>query len=984
MLVPVLAARALADDAFNQTAWSGGASPATATHSAHQTGWTQYLGKDAALSVINDGADLTIAGVPAAVDHTTSADFAVAPNQVLHTHDDDFNAGTLNSVAVSGGSVRLAPGASTGTYISPVIDTGVHLGYKRLFFSITRPAGTKITRQGETNSFMMLGIRTSANGVTWSQWAGYASSFFLLPEGNRRYIQYKAQFDTEDSAVTPELHDVTITFLNYPAATDVEVICTAGAPCDGHLQLATNSNSGEYLSSVIDLGRPRALLSADFDVTAPAGSIANLLVRAGSSGNPDLNAGAWTDWRAVAASGDSIAALGVYQFVQYKAELTRSGVAGPTVNRVRINYVGDPAPGAEVSLVSSSFNTEAPDTFISSIEWVESLSSTADVRIQIATAANQNTLESSPVFVGPDSTGNTWWNSANSPANGGCFKPAGASVVACSVMPPALRDGVDDRWFAWRVTLVASNGLSPVAPTLSSITVRYGSGVAAGVVVAPTSGLVTTESGGTAVFGIVLNTAPVDPVVINLDVSDASEIMLSASSVTFTSANWSDVQFVTVTGKDDADLDGDQTATVITSVAAGSDASFVGLNVADVVVTNSDNDTLSATITATDVNAAETGPDSGTFTITLNSVAVTPLTVNFVLSGAAVAGADYSASSLSHVTIPVGSDSATVTITPVDDAEIEGPETVIALLTNGSGYVVGSPSNASITLFDDEESPLPIVTVTAGSVAAREADLRPGLFTIARSGAVGAPLAVAYTVSGTATPGVDYVALPGIATIPGGSSNIVVAVTPLDDTSNEGAEVVVLTLGADANYVIGAPASATVTIDDNDQTVPVVTITATADNAVESGAQPGTFTITRSGDTTESLAVFLAVSGTATALTDYTALGGSVIIPAGSSSIVVNIAPRDDGTTEGAETVVVTLAPGSAYAVGSPATATVTIVDGVTPASAVAGGDGGAGAIAAWELPLLALLILYAAACHRAPVVLQLSAERRRWTSAIS
>lgn len=921
------------DGVFDQNEWSGGASPAVATHSTHQTGWTQYRAKDPGIAVVNAGGDLTITGESASVEHTTAGDFAAAPDQVLHTNDEDFAAGTLTNVEISAGSIRLVAGQATGTYISPVIDTGTHLGYRRIFFSMSRPAGTRITRQGETNSFMMLGVRTSANGVTWSQWVGYASSYFLLPEGNRRYIQYKAQFDTTDPAVTPELHDVAITFVNYPQVNDVDVVCTGGTPCEGHMQLAANSNSGTYLSSIIDLAKPRQLLTADFDRFVPVGASASVLVRGGSSGNPDFDSSAWGAWLPVAASGDDISALGTVQYLQYKVELTRSGNESPTVERVRINYVGDPVPGAQVALISSSFNTDAADGLISSIEWIESLPANTDVRIQVATAADQHTLENSAIFVGPDGTGGSWWNSANSPSNGGCFKPGNATVVACSVVPPALRNGSDDRWFAYKVTLVASNSLTPVAPSVSRIAIHYASGAEPSVVVAPTSGLTTTEGGETAVFGVVLNTAPVNPVTISLTIDRPDEIMLSTPTVTFDSTNWSEVQLVTVTGKDDAVLDGDQPVTISTSIAAGSDSGYAGLGVADVSVTNADNDRLTATIEAADVNGAETGADTAAFRIVLNSVAVAPLQIGFVLGGSAAEGADYTVSATSSVTIAAGTDSATIIVTPIDDADVEGQETVTAVLFVGTGYAVKTPNSASVVIFDNEETPLPTLTVTSGSTSARESDLQPGLFTISRTGALGAPLAVTYTVAGNAIAGRDYVALSGVAVIPGSSANVVVAVTPLDDTAAEDAETVVLSLAPDAAYMEGDPASASVAITDNDQSVPVVTIAMTS---------PVDFVISRTGDTSSALPVLFAVSGTATAITDYQPLGGSVVIPAGSSSATMHVAPREDATLVGSKTVIVTLAAAPGYTIGSSGSATATITRGAAAESGDAGGSGGA------------------------------------------
>ena len=63
-----------------------------------------------------------------------------------------------------------------------------------------------------------------------------------------------------------------------------------------------------------------------------------------------------------------------------------------------------------------------------------------------------------------------------------------------------------------------------------------------------------------------------------------------------------------------------------------------------------------------------------------------------------------------------------------------------------------------------------------------------------------------YGVSGTATPGADYVALPGAITIPAGAASETIAISPLDDPFAEPNEMVSLTLNADPAYTAGSPA----------------------------------------------------------------------------------------------------------------------------------------------------------------------------------
>jgi hypothetical protein len=107
------------------------------------------------------------------------------------------------------------------------------------------------------------------------------------------------------------------------------------------------------------------------------------------------------------------------------------------------------------------------------------------------------------------------------------------------------------------------------------------------------------------------------------------------------------------------------------------------------------------TISATDSGAAEPGTNTGTFTVTRTN-ASGDLTVNYAITGTAQNGTDYSTLSGS-VVIPNGQTTATITVTPLNDTAIEAGETVILTLQASSGnYNVGTPSNATVTITDDD------------------------------------------------------------------------------------------------------------------------------------------------------------------------------------------------------------------------------------------------------------------------------------------
>ncbi len=114
--------------------------------------------------------------------------------------------------------------------------------------------------------------------------------------------------------------------------------------------------------------------------------------------------------------------------------------------------------------------------------------------------------------------------------------------------------------------------------------------------------------------------------------------------------------------------------------------------------------------------------------------------------------------------------------------------------------------------------------------------------------------------------------------------------------------------------------------------VPTVTLQTTDSAASETGADPGTFTFSRSGSFSTAVEVFFSIGGTATSGVDYApALTGSVTIPAGQPSTNVTITPVNDGLDEPDETVVVSLTAGAAYTIGTPGMAIVTIADAATP-----------------------------------------------------
>ena len=225
-----------------------------------------------------------------------------------------------------------------------------------------------------------------------------------------------------------------------------------------------------------------------------------------------------------------------------------------------------------------------------------------------------------------------------------------------------------------RFRLSTAGGIGPTGPAADGEVEDYTVTIGAvfGILVAPTSGLTTTEAGGTARFTIFLGTEPTANVTIDLTSSDPGEGTVSPASVTFAPADWDTAQTVTVTGVDDALADGDVAYTVVTAPASSSDTTFNNLDADDVSVTNQDDDVSALTLTIAPSEVSEgAGPAATTATLSRNDADLSSaLTV------------DLSSSDTSELTvppqatIPAGQASVTFDLDAVDDALLDGTQTV--------------------------------------------------------------------------------------------------------------------------------------------------------------------------------------------------------------------------------------------------------------------------------------------------------------------
>lgn len=107
------------------------------------------------------------------------------------------------------------------------------------------------------------------------------------------------------------------------------------------------------------------------------------------------------------------------------------------------------------------------------------------------------------------------------------------------------------------------------------------------------------------------------------------------------------------------------------------------------------------TINASDSSASEADLNPGTLTFTRTGTTASALTVLYKVGGTATSGADYLALS-GQITIPAGASSASIPVSPSDDALQEEDESIIVALLDSPDYTTGTPSTSTITLVSDD------------------------------------------------------------------------------------------------------------------------------------------------------------------------------------------------------------------------------------------------------------------------------------------
>jgi hypothetical protein len=319
------------------------------------------------------------------------------------------------------------------------------------------------------------------------------------------------------------------------------------------------------------------------------------------------------------------------------------------------------------------------------------------------------------------------------------------------------------------------------------------------------------------------------------------------------------------------------------------------------------------------ITVLRTGPPVGVASVTFSTG-----------DGTAQAGADY-APTAGRLVFQPGDRSKTFRVPVREDALVEDAETILLVLSNPAGALLGSTNASVLTVLDNDRGG----TIQFASAAFTMSEALPSAaVVVTRTGGTAGAVTVDYATSdGSAQAGQDYGETTGTLTFGASERSKSILVPLLNDRLVEGSETLQVTLSnPGGGATLGTPAETVITLGDDDNGG-VLKLGASALRVLEPADSPTvlvTLTVLRTGTNLASgVSVQYATSdGTATAGTDYVAAAGQLVFGPGETSKTFQVTIRGDALLEADETVIVTLSdPQGGATLGQPVSTTLTLVD---------------------------------------------------------
>jgi multidrug efflux pump subunit AcrA (membrane-fusion protein) len=336
-------------------------------------------------------------------------------------------------------------------------------------------------------------------------------------------------------------------------------------------------------------------------------------------------------------------------------------------------------------------------------------------------------------------------------------------------------------------------------------------------------------------------------------------------------------------------------------------------------------------LTLRSVNAVTAEGAAAQFVITADDALSANIDVTLQASG--TAGADDVVLPPTKVTFPTGTSSLTVNVPTRQDDLVEDDETFGLSIVASSSYRSGDETGTTRIVSDD----LPELTMSGGGQVVEGA---PATVIIQADQAPVRDTQVTLNLGGDASAGRDYRTISPVITLPAGIRATAVELQTLSDDVLEPDERIVVSLAQGAGYRVGRTGAAVVTIAKRTGPVglPIVTVRPTATRVAE--GQPVPFAVSLDHSLTEDLPLRLVYGGTALLGGDYAPATGRIVVPAGQTSVTVQVPTVQDAVVEPDRTLSVTLAPSDDYLVGGATGGVATIESDDLPELRLVGGGG--------------------------------------------
>ncbi|MDD1449395.1 M10 family metallopeptidase C-terminal domain-containing protein [Dolichospermum sp. ST_sed8] len=335
------------------------------------------------------------------------------------------------------------------------------------------------------------------------------------------------------------------------------------------------------------------------------------------------------------------------------------------------------------------------------------------------------------------------------------------------------------------------------------------------------------------------------------------------------------------------------------------------------------------TLAVSPSSVTQDGTTNLVYTFTRTGITTNALTVNYGITGTADSTDYIGATPGTDKTITFAANSATATLTidPTADTILESDETVALTLATGTGYLIGTTTDVTGTITNDDTT----ITLAVSPTSVLEDGTTNLVYTFTRTGITTSALTVNYSIAGTAN-STDYTgATPGTGktiTFAANSATATLTIDPTADTIIESDETVDLTLVAGTDYTLGTTTAVTGTIT-NDDLLHNINLS-TNQTIVEGFTSPQnvTYTVTLTSASSQSITVqYATANGTAIAASDYISTSGTLTFNPGVTSQVINIPILNDSLSEANEAFTLALSSPTNANLGTTNTVTTTITD---------------------------------------------------------